>query len=78
LAEVLKHRQHLHALAGGSGGDLAKVGQGCDVGGLIEAQQQGRVDRPAGFGAARERGFDDGVDQRGEQAAEAMLVIGRC
>jgi hypothetical protein len=69
LAEVLKHRQQLHALAGRGGGDLVEVGQRRDVGGLVEAHKQRRVDRPAGERRARERGGDDVGDQRGEQPA---------
>jgi len=77
LAEVLKHRQNLHALAGRGRGDLAQVRQRRDVGRLVEAQKQRRVDRPPGPRAAREGLLDDRVDQRREQAAEAVLVVRR-
>ena len=77
LAEVLKDREDLHTLAGRGRGDLAEVGQRRDVGGLVEAQQQRRVDRLPGPRRAREGLLDDGVDERREQAAEPVLVVGR-
>jgi hypothetical protein len=77
LAEVLKHRQQLHALARWGGGDLIEVWQRRDAGGLVEAQQQRRVDRPAGARRALERVGHDVGDQRGEQPAQASLVVRR-
>ena len=77
LAHVLKHREQLHPLARAGGGDLVEVGQRRDVRGLVQREQQRRLDRLAALRGARERAGGDVGDQRGEQAAQATLVIRR-
>lgn len=77
LADVLKHAQELDSLAGASGGDLIEIGQRRDVGGLIEAEQQRRIDRAARRRRAVKRGGHHVGDQRREQPAQAPLVLHR-
>lgn len=77
LADVLKHAQGLDSLAGASGGDLIEIGQRRDVGGLIEAEQQRRIDRAVRRRRAVKRGRHHVGDQRREQPAQAPLVLRR-
>ena len=76
LGDVLQHAEQVHALPGAGGGDLVEVRERRDVADLVQGEQQRRVDRAAGLGAALIRAGDDVGDERGEQAAEASLVVG--
>ena len=73
LADVLKDAEQLHALPGPSRRELVERRQRRDVRGLVDAQKQRRVDRLARARGLRERLGDD----RGKQAAQALLIIGR-
>ena len=77
LGEVLPDGDELDADAAGGGGDLGEVGEGCDVGGLVDDQQQ-RFGEPVGctVGTAVDPG--DGLfDERGVEGSEAGLFVER-
>jgi hypothetical protein len=76
LLEVLEDGDELQALAAAGGGELGEVGQRGEVGGLVEHEQQRRVDRLAGAGGALVDAGDDVVEQADEQRREALLVFG--
>ncbi len=76
LRKVLPHRDELHAVTRRRRRQHVEFGQGCNVGGLIEHDEQRRVERctlPAG---SLVRGLDDLGHQGGEQRPQATLVMG--
>jgi hypothetical protein len=76
LGDVLKGGEQLHTLAGAGRGDLIEVGQRGDVGRLVQAQQQRRVDRPADNRGAVKGGRDDvGLLERAFRDEPPDLVL---
>jgi hypothetical protein len=74
LREVLEHRHQLQSLARSRGGEHIQVGDGGDVGRLIEHEEQRRIER---FSTQRARAvelLDHLLDQRHEQRPEAVLI----
>jgi hypothetical protein len=79
LGAVLPDRHERDALPGAGGGDLRQGLERGDVAGLVQHQQQRRVERRAveQVGAHIHSGAVDGLDEGDEEWAElGLLVLG--
>src|SRR5690606_23005262 len=75
LGEVLPDGDELDADSAGGGGELGEVGEGSDVGGLINDEQERFGESATGpVGAVVDPG-DDLFDEGGEQGPEAGLFV---
>ena len=77
LGQVVPHGHQLDAMASGGARQRVEVGDRCDVGGLVEHHQQGRVERLAGPGHLVVGTVEDGAQHADEQRGEPTLVMGR-
>src|SRR5437764_7542787 len=76
LRDVLEDRDDLHPHRRGGRGDRRQVVDGSDVGGLVEDDQQRRVERLPCSTCLPVGAADHLPEQRGEQWAEAVLLVG--
>ena len=77
LREVLPDGDKLHADAGGGRGELREAGDGGDVPGLVEQDQQRRVKRLVRACVAVIGGRDHLAHERRKERREALLLVGR-
>ena len=75
LGEVLPDGDELDPDAASGGGDLGEIGEGCDIGGFVDDQQERLGEAAVGAVGAVVDAGDGLFDECGEKGAEPCLFV---